>query len=99
MVEEGIREAGGTPLEFNTVSISDRMSIGTEGKKSSLVSRETIADSAELVVRGHLLDGLVTIVGCDKTIRPWRWRWAARHPGPPALRRLDRGRHASAAAT
>ena len=67
-VKAGIRSAGGTPMEFNTVSVSDGVSMGTEGMKSSLVSREVIADSIELVVRGHLLDGLVCLVGCDKTI-------------------------------
>jgi dihydroxy-acid dehydratase len=67
-VKEGIRAGGGTPMEFNTISVSDGVSMGTEGMKSSLVSREVIADSIELVVRGHLLDGLVCLVGCDKTI-------------------------------
>jgi dihydroxy-acid dehydratase len=67
-VRRGILEAGGTPMEFNTIAVSDGVSMGTEGMKASLVSREVIADSIELVVRGHLLDGLVCIVGCDKTI-------------------------------
>jgi dihydroxy-acid dehydratase len=67
-VKAGIRAAGGTPMEFNTISVSDGVSMGTEGMKASLISRETIADSIELVVRGHLLDGLVCIVGCDKTV-------------------------------
>ena len=67
-VKDGIRAAGGTPMEFNTIAVSDGVSMGTEGMKSSLVSREVIADSIELVVRGHLLDGLVCLVGCDKTI-------------------------------
>jgi dihydroxy-acid dehydratase len=67
-VKAGIRAAGGTPLEFNTVSVSDGVSMGTEGMRASLVSREVIADSIELVARGHLFDGLVCIVGCDKTI-------------------------------
>jgi len=67
-VKDGIRAAGGTPMEFNTVSVSDGVSMGTEGMKASLVSREVIADSIELVVRGHLLDGVVCLVGCDKTI-------------------------------
>jgi dihydroxy-acid dehydratase len=67
-VKAGIREAGGTPLEFNTVSISDGITMGTAGMKTSLVSRELIADSIELVARGNLLDGLVVLVGCDKTI-------------------------------
>src|SRR5688572_13827536 len=67
-VKEGIRAAGGTPIEFNTVSVTDGISMGTEGMKASLISREVIADSVELVVRGHLLDGFVGISGCDKTI-------------------------------
>ncbi|GAC1676877.1 MAG: dihydroxy-acid dehydratase [Candidatus Acidiferrum sp.] len=67
-VKNGIRAAGGTPLEFNTVSISDGITMGTEGMRASLVSREVIADSIELVTRGNLLDGLVVLVGCDKTI-------------------------------
>src|SRR5256714_581210 len=67
-VKAGIRAAGGTPMEFNTIAVSDGVSMGTEGMKASLVSREVIADSIELVARGHLFDGLVLIVGCDKTI-------------------------------
>ncbi len=67
-VKQGIRRAGGTPLEFNTISVSDGVSMGTVGMRASLVSREVIADSIELVARGHLFDGLVCIVGCDKTI-------------------------------
>jgi dihydroxy-acid dehydratase len=67
-VRRGIIEAGGTPVEFNTIAVSDGVSMGTEGMRASLVSRETIADSIELVARGHLLDGLVCLVGCDKTI-------------------------------
>ena len=67
-VKEGIRAAGGTPMEFNTISVSDGVSMGTEGMKASLISREVVADSIELVVRGHLLDGVVCLVGCDKTI-------------------------------
>jgi dihydroxy-acid dehydratase len=67
-VRRGIVDAGGTPVEFNTIAISDGVSMGTVGMRASLVSRETIADSIELVVRGHLLDGLVCLVGCDKTI-------------------------------
>jgi dihydroxy-acid dehydratase len=67
-VRRGILEAGGTPMEFNTIAVSDGVSMGTEGMRASLVSRETIADSIELVARGHLLDGLVCLVGCDKTI-------------------------------
>jgi dihydroxy-acid dehydratase len=67
-VKAGIRAAGGTPLEFNTIAVSDGVSMGTSGMRASLVSREVIADSIELVTRGHLFDGLVCIVGCDKTI-------------------------------
>jgi dihydroxy-acid dehydratase len=67
-VKQGIRRAGGTPLEFNTIAISDGVTMGTVGMRASLVSREVIADSIELVTRGHLFDGLVCIVGCDKTI-------------------------------
>jgi dihydroxy-acid dehydratase len=67
-VKAGIRRAGGTPMEFNTVSISDGITMGTEGMRASLVSREVIADSIELVARGNLFDGLVALVGCDKTI-------------------------------
>jgi len=66
-VKVGIRAAGGTPMEFNTISISDGVSMGTEGMKASLISRELVADSVELVSRGHLFDGLVCIFGCDKT--------------------------------
>jgi dihydroxy-acid dehydratase len=67
-VKDGVRAAGGTPLEFNTVSISDGITMGTEGMRASLVSREVIADSIELVTRGNLFDALVVLVGCDKTI-------------------------------
>ena len=67
-VKEGIRAAGGTPMEFNTISISDGVTMGTEGMKTSLISREVVADSIELTARGHLFDGLVCLVGCDKTI-------------------------------
>ena len=67
-IKQGIREAGGTPMEFNTVSISDGITMGSEGMRASLVSREVIADSIELVARGNLFDGLVAISGCDKTI-------------------------------
>ena len=78
-VKQGIRAAGGTPMEFGTISISDGVTMGTEGMKASLVSREVIADSIELVARGHLFDGLVCLVGCDKTIPA----------GAMALGRLD----------
>jgi dihydroxy-acid dehydratase len=67
-VKAGVRAAGGTPIEFNTISVTDGIAMGTEGMKASLISRDWIADSVELVVRGHLLDGLVTLTGCDKTI-------------------------------
>ena len=67
-VKEGIRAAGGTPIEYNTVSVTDGIAMGTEGMKGSLVSREVIADSIELVARGHLFDAVVAISGCDKTI-------------------------------
>ena len=67
-VKEGVRAAGGTPIEFNTISVTDGIAMGTEGMKASLISRDWIADSVELVVRGHLLDGWVGISGCDKTI-------------------------------
>ena len=66
-VKRGVREAGGTPVEFNTIAVSDALAMGTEGMRASLVSREVIADSIELVARGHLLDGLVCLVACDKT--------------------------------
>jgi dihydroxy-acid dehydratase len=67
-VKEGVREAGGTPMEFNTVAISDGITMGTSGMKTSLVSREVIADSVELVGRGHLFDGIVALAACDKTL-------------------------------
>ncbi|MBA2692459.1 MAG: dihydroxy-acid dehydratase [Rubrobacter sp.] len=67
-VKDGIREAGGTPMELNTISISDGITMGTQGMKTSLVSREVIADSIELVGRGHMFDAIVTLVGCDKTM-------------------------------
>jgi dihydroxy-acid dehydratase len=67
-VKEGIRAAGGTPMEFNTIAISDGVTMGTEGMKASLVSREVIADSIELVGRGHMFDAVIALVGCDKTI-------------------------------
>ena len=67
-VMQGIRAAGGTPIEVNTISITDGITMGTEGMKGSLISREVVADSVELVARSHMFDGLVTISGCDKTI-------------------------------
>ena len=67
-VKAGVRAAGGTPIEFNTIAVSDGVAMGTEGMKASLISREVVADSIELVVRGHLFDGVVALSGCDKTI-------------------------------
>jgi dihydroxy-acid dehydratase len=67
-VKEGVRAAGGTPIEFGSITVTDGIAMGTEGMKASLVSREVITDSVELVVRGHLLDAFVGISGCDKTI-------------------------------
>ena len=67
-VKDGVRMAGGTPMEFNTVAVSDGITMGTEGMRASLVSREVIADSIELVARGHMFDGVVALSGCDKTI-------------------------------
>src|SRR3989338_4957608 len=67
-IKEGVRAVGGTPVEFNTIAISDGITMGTEGMKTSLVSREVVADSIELVARGHYFDGLIAISGCDKTI-------------------------------
>src|SRR5204862_2795216 len=66
-VKDGVRAAGGTPMEFNTVAISDGITMGTEGMKTSLVSREVIADSIELVARGHMFDAVIALSGCDKT--------------------------------
>ena len=66
-VKRGIRDAGGTPMEFNTIAISDGVTMGTEGMKTSLVSREVIADSIELLGRGHMFDAIIALVGCDKT--------------------------------
>src|SRR5579859_2378707 len=67
-VKEGVRAAGGTPMEFNTIAISDGVTMGTEGMKASLVSREVIADSVELTARGYLFDAVVALGACDKTI-------------------------------
>src|ERR1700685_360390 len=67
-VKQGIRDAGGTPMEFNTITISDGITMGTQGMKASLISREVIADSIELVARGNLFDGIVGIGGCDKNM-------------------------------
>src|SRR5918994_7224393 len=67
-VKQGVRAAGATPMEFNTVSVSDGITMGTEGMRMSLVSREVIADSIELVARANQFDALIVLVGCDKTI-------------------------------
>src|SRR5438105_2164080 len=67
-VKEGVRAAGATPMEFNTIAVSDGVTMGTEGMKASLVSREVIADSIELVSRGHMFDAVIALVGCDKTM-------------------------------
>jgi len=67
-VKDGVRAAGGTPMEFNTIAVSDGITMGTQGMKTSLVSREVIADSIELVARGHLFDAVIALSGCDKTI-------------------------------
>ena len=78
-VKEGVRAAGGTPMEFNTIAISDGVTMGTEGMKASLVSRELIADSIELAGRGYMFDAMIALVACDKTIPA----------GAMALARLD----------
>ena len=88
-VKQGVREAGGTPMEFNTITISDGITMGTEGMKASLISREVIADSVELVARGNLFDGLV----CHRRLRQEHARHShgartPRHSQPHALRRL-----------
>ncbi len=67
-VKEGVRAAGGTPMEFNTIAVSDGITMGTEGMKASLVSREIVADSIELVGRGYMFDAMIALVGCDKTL-------------------------------
>src|SRR5258706_1277069 len=67
-IKAGVRAAGANPMEFNTIAISDGITMGTEGMKTSLVSREVIADSIELVARGHMFDALITLCACDKTI-------------------------------
>src|SRR2546423_10267777 len=67
-VKEGIRAAGGTPVEFNTIAVSDGITMGTEGMRGSLISREVVADSIELFAMSHMLDGVVALSGCDKTI-------------------------------
>ena len=67
-IKDGVRAAGGTPMEFNTIAISDGVTMGTEGMKTSLVSREVIADSIELTARGYQFDAVVALSACDKTI-------------------------------
>ena len=67
-VKEGVRAAGGTPMEFNTIAISDGITMGTEGMRASLISREVIADSIELMARGYMFDAVIAMSGCDKTI-------------------------------
>ena len=88
-VAEGIRQAGGTPMEYNTIAISDGITMGTEGMKASLVSRDLIADSIELVARGHMFDGIVALVACDKTIPGAAMALlAVEHAGADFVRRL-----------
>ena len=95
-VKEGIRAAGGTPMEFNTIAISDGETMGTEGMRASLVSRELIADSIELVCRGQMFDAVVCVVGCDKTIPAGcNGPGAVEYSGTGALRRHDRARQFS----
>ena len=76
-VKRGVRDAGGTPMEFNTVAISDGVTMGTEGMKASLVSREVIADSIELVGRGHMFDAIVALSHATRRRPARRWRWCA----------------------
>jgi dihydroxy-acid dehydratase len=80
-VKEGVRAAGGTPMEFNTIAVSDGITMGTEGMKASLVSREVVADSIELVGRGYMFDAMIALVGCDKTL-----------PGGAMGQKKDRGK-------
>ena len=98
-VKAGIRAAGGTPMEFNTVSISDGITMGTEGMHASLVSREVIADSIELVARGNGFDGLVVLVGCDKTIPGGVMALARLNMPGAACSTAARSRRASSTAT
>src|SRR6058998_2385928 len=74
-LKAGIKAAGANPMEFNTIAISDGITMGTEGMKAPLVSREIIADSIELIGRAHMFDALVGLCACDKTIPGPRWRW------------------------
>ena len=99
-MKEGIRAAGGTPMEFNTIAISDGETMGTEGMRASLVSREVIADSIELVCRGQMFDAVVCVVGCDKTIPAARHgAGAAESSRAGALRRHHRRRQSIAVKT
>ena len=99
-MKEGIRAAGGTPMEFNTIAISDGITMGTEGMKTSLVSREVIADSIELMARGHMFDGMVALVACDKTIPGGAHGAAApQRSRRRSLRRLDSARAGTRATT
>src|SRR5438552_7568077 len=84
-VKAGIRAAGGTPIEYNTIAVSDGIAMGTEGMKASLISREVIADSIELVARGHLFDAVVALSGCDKTIPGTVMALARLNPPSPML--------------
>ena len=99
-IKDGVRAAGGTPMEFNTIAVSDGITMGTKGMKTSLVSREVIADSIELMARGYQFDALVALSACDKTI-PGAVMALARLdiPGGDALRRLDRARALARPAT
>jgi dihydroxy-acid dehydratase len=85
-VKEGVRMGGGTPLEFNTIVVSDGITMGTEGMKTSLISREVVADSIELMARGYMFDGIIALSGCDKTIPG---TVMAESPQPDAVRRVD----------
>ena len=99
-MKEGVRAAGGTPMEFNTIAVSDGITMGTEGMKASLVSREVIADSIELVARGHMFDARRRALGLRQDHPGLRdGAGPARRARPDALRRLDRARAASAART
>ena len=99
-MKDGIREAGGTPMEFNTVSISDGITMGSAGMRASLISREVIADSIELVARGNCFDAVVALCGCDKTIPGHDdGGGAAGRARPGALRRVDCPGHVPRAAT
>ena len=97
-VKDGIRAAGGTPIEFNTISVSDGVSMGTPACAPRSISREVIADSIELVAEGHLFDGIVCLVGCDKTI-PGAVMGLVRLDIPGSSSTTARSRRASSAAT